>query len=110
MRPRSELVRAPVITTSTKRPTSRGWPGKFTERMFLVFPVSSLASLRDGPVTSIFCALPTIACEVPAESRSEEHTSEPPPLMRRSDAVVCLKEKDIRIFHEPVVGHLTVVR
>src|SRR3546814_10604318 len=75
-RPRSELVRASVITTSTNRPTSRGWPGKFTERMFSVLPVSSFESLREGPVTSTFCTLPTI--------RSEEHTSELQSLMRIS--------------------------
>src|SRR5690606_33130051 len=62
-RPRSELLSASVITTSTNRPTSRGCPAKFTDRMFSVLPVSSFGSLRDGPSTSTFCTLPTIAPE-----------------------------------------------
>src|SRR5690606_15976210 len=66
-RPRSELVSAAVITTSTNWPTRRGGAGKFTERVFSVLPVSSFGSLREGPVTSTFCTLPTIAREMPAE-------------------------------------------
>src|SRR3546814_1443013 len=62
MRPRSELVRASVIKTSTKRLTSRGWPGKFTESMFSVLPARPLASLRDGPGNSTLWALPHIVC------------------------------------------------
>src|SRR3546814_21041310 len=52
-RPRSELVRASVITTSTNRPTRSGWPGKFTERVFSVLPVSPLAALRAGDRKSV---------------------------------------------------------
>src|SRR5690606_35751087 len=63
-RPRSELLSASVVTTSTNRPTSRGCPAKFTDRMFSVLPVSSFGSLRDGPSTSTFCTLPTIAPEI----------------------------------------------
>src|SRR5690348_1866219 len=65
-RPRSELLIASVMTTSTNRPTNRAGAGKFTERMFSVLPVSSSGFFFDGPSTRTRCTLPTIACEIAA--------------------------------------------
>src|SRR5690606_2133145 len=63
-RPRSELAMTSVTSTSTKRPTRRASPGKFTERMFSVLPVSSRGSRRAGPSTSTRCTLPSMPCEM----------------------------------------------
>src|SRR5690606_6526943 len=85
-RPRSELVSASVITTSTNCPIRRGGAvvrapvrtacprgpvrgggaGEFTERVFSVFAVRSVASFCEGPVTSTRCTVPAIARDMPA--------------------------------------------